>query len=156
MERMSIPRLAERLNALAEAFDKKPVSLKAAEVWFDTLKEFETEMVLNILTGWAKSHPKFPVPAEVWKAANEINSEDMEMRAERRKVELHRAYQAMPRSEEGARILKMAIAAIGRTSPPIIHWRKTLDTPELPSISYRYANYCLKKIDPEYPKEEAA
>lgn len=156
MERMSIGRLGEKLNTLAEAMDKKPVSVKAMEVWFDSLKEFETEMILNLLGSWAKHHPRFPVPADVWKAANEISSEDREQRAERKKAEIDRSYKTLGTTENGRRALKMVIAAIGKTSPPIVHWRKVLATPGLPKDTYIFAEHCLDKIDPARRKQEEA
>lgn len=77
--------LGKQLNALAETFDKKPVSVKAMEVWFDTLKDFPTERVMDVLNYWARSHPKFPTPADVWKAVNErmIDVREDQQRAER-------------------------------------------------------------------------
>lgn len=71
MQRTDMQLLADRLNGLAETFDKRPVSVKALEVWFDTLKEFPTERVMDLLNHWAKGHGKFPTPAEVWKTVND-------------------------------------------------------------------------------------
>src|SRR5690606_34318444 len=73
--------LAQQLNALCEVFDKKPVSLKGCEVWFDVLKEFPTEKVMSVLIAWPKTHNKFPAPSEVWKVVNEINIADRERKA---------------------------------------------------------------------------
>lgn len=74
--------LGDRLNELAEVFDKKPVGEKGLTVWFGVLREFPTEKVCSILISWPKSHTKFPSPAEVWKAVNEIGINDREKKAE--------------------------------------------------------------------------
>lgn len=73
MQKVDGQLFAGQLNALAETFDRKPVTSKAMEVWFDALKEFPTESVMDVLNSWAKRHPKFPVPAEVWKEVNELH-----------------------------------------------------------------------------------
>lgn len=71
MNKTDLQLFGGQLNALAETFDKKPVSVKAMEVWFETLKEFPTERVMDVVNHWAKYHGKFPTPAEVWKQVNE-------------------------------------------------------------------------------------
>lgn len=78
MNREGIELLAQRLNALAELFDKKPLTKSAMQIWVDTLRDFRTERVLDILNSWPKSHSRFPAPADVWKQVNEVGIGDRE------------------------------------------------------------------------------
>ena len=87
MQKYDATVLAQNLNALAEVFDRKPVSAKALEVWFDTLKEFPTEKVMGKLINWPKSHTKFPAPSEVWKECNDLGAKDREDKAARERAE---------------------------------------------------------------------
>lgn len=81
MQSLDLPQFVKELNALAEVFDKKPVTGRASEVWFDTLKEFPVERVLGLLIAWPKTHNKFPAPAEIWKACSEVVAVDREKKA---------------------------------------------------------------------------
>ena len=136
--------LSQQLNALCEVFDKKPVSLKGCEVWFDVLKEFPTEKVMSVLIGWPKTHNKFPTPAEVWKIVNEIRSSDIE-----RKAELEKKEEFVP-GVGGAQARKF-IAQIRKTlnSPkwtPMEHWQHTFKTQPEGSVGHTYAKQVLTKV----------
>ena len=96
MNKIDAQTLAHNLNGLAEVFDKKPVSAKALEVWFDTLKEFQTEKVMDVLIHWPKAHPKFPTPADVWKVCNERSIDLREERARKERAENVRSDVASP------------------------------------------------------------
>jgi hypothetical protein len=149
--------LAGQLNALCEVYDKKPVSLKGVEVWFDVLKEFPTERVMSLLIAWPKTHTKFPAPAEVWKSVNEMNITQREQQAERERKE-----PVFYPGVGGAKAEEF-IASIRRTlkSPkwsPEEHWRRNLERFEVESIGHRYAVDALKKKgilkEPQEPEEE--
>lgn len=155
MERMSIPRLIEKLNSLAETFDKKPVSVKAAEMWFEALREFDAELILSLLANWPKTHGKFPVPAELWKACNEIASEEREKRQQREKVELERSYKNFQRTPHGEKMLAIIKGiASAKKITPIQHWHNVLATEGLPTDTYIFARACLKKIDRSFVEVE--
>lgn len=115
MNRSDLPLFAERLNALSEVFGKPAVSVKAMEVWFDVLKEFPAERVMDVLNGWAKFNGRFPAPAQVWEKVNSIQIDNREAKAA-----FERAQNTAPARE------------IYATSPRIEaiceHWRKVLGT----------------------------
>jgi hypothetical protein len=135
--------LSQQLNALCEVYDKKPVSLKGCEVWFDVLKEFPTEKVMSVLIAWPKTHNKFPTPSEVWKVVNEINIAERE-----RKAEIEKKEEFFP--GVGGAQAKKFIAEIRKllNKPqwsPMEHWRHTLNTQPEGSIGHTYAKQVLGK-----------
>ncbi len=73
--------LRDRLNELAEVFEKKPVGEKGLTVWFGVLREFPTERVCGVLLGWPRSHQKFPTPSEIWKSCNEMSIAEREAKS---------------------------------------------------------------------------
>lgn len=81
MQKVDIQQFALQLNALAETYEKRPVSPKALEVWFDVLKEFPTEKVLGCLINWPKFKGKFPTPSEVWRDCNDLGIKEREEKA---------------------------------------------------------------------------
>jgi hypothetical protein len=89
MQKYDVQVLGQNLNALCEVFDKKPVPLKALEVWFDTLKEFQTQHVMDAVIGWPKTNNRFPTPADIWKQVRERSGRDIERKAEEAKQEFH-------------------------------------------------------------------
>lgn len=142
MQSIDLPQLAKELNALAELFDKKPVTDRASKVWFDTLREFPTERVLGLLIGWPKSHGKFPTPAELWKACSEMGSADIERKAA---IERREAIE-WERSPAGEQFLAKMKAIINRPSrTPTEHWKHVLETHKPGSIGYEYASEALKR-----------
>lgn len=142
MQALDVPVMAAQLNALAEVFDKKPVSEKASMVWFDTLKDFKTEKVCSILIAWPKTHTKFPSPADVFKVCNEAASSEMEAKAQRdNRQEV--TWEKSPRAMEFMAKMK---ATLKKPKPdPIEHWKHTYATQPKGSIGYRYAEEALKK-----------
>lgn len=105
MQRMDASLLAQNLNAIAEVFEKKPVSVKALEVWFETLKEFPTEQVMAKLIHWPKSHTRFPAPAELWKELNDKQIERREEAFVAEKALAAREEKTMYRTEQGSKII---------------------------------------------------
>ncbi len=93
MQKLDLNALAGELNGLAETFERKAVTPKALEVWFDALREFPTEQVLALLHSWPKIHGKMPVPSEVWKVLNERAVDEREQRLESERVQREREYQ---------------------------------------------------------------
>jgi len=144
MNRMDIPTMATQLNMLAETFDKKPITEKAALVWFDTLKDFPTERICGVLIGWPKTHHKFPVPAEVFKICNEAASVEIEAKAAREKREVFSpsADPAYVRSMMGE---MRKILSRPRRSPRE-HWRHLLANAPPGSLAHRYANDVLSPV----------
>jgi hypothetical protein len=141
MTKTDIPVMANQLNALAEVFDKKPISEKAALVWFDTLKDFKTEKVCSLLIAWPKTHGKFPTPAEVWKVCNEMASSELEAKAQRENREEVR----WEKSERGLEFLKQMSALLKRPAvDPRTHWKRVLDSDSC-ELSKQYARQALEK-----------
>lgn len=64
--------LGKQLSALAEVYDKRPLTPAAVQVWMDTLREFHVDQVMRVLEQWARAHSKFPAPAEVWRECSNI------------------------------------------------------------------------------------
>lgn len=138
------------LNGLAEVYDRKNVSAKALEVWLDMLKEFEGNRILSLLHSWPKTHTKFPAPNEVWKALNDDAIGKREAVAQAEKKAFAEAGRRMERSPEADARFKEALALLKTPKPtPEQHWRKVLNTPGLPAISYRYANEYLARFSPQ-------
>ena len=112
MQKFDAGLLANQLNGLAEVFDKKALTPKALEIWFDTLKEFPLERVISTLISWPKSHQKFPVPSELWKILNEQAIDSREAIAASEKLAFARSIPV--RTEAGSRIAKQMAAMLRR------------------------------------------
>jgi hypothetical protein len=112
----SLDLLGKQLNALAEVYDKKVVTPKALEVWFDTLREFPTEKVMDKLIHWPKTHGRFPVPAEVWKDLNDVSIDHREASAIAEKGRYAQEERYMGKTEQGAAIIRGMHAAIADKS----------------------------------------
>lgn len=147
MQKFDAALLSTHLNALAETFDRKPVSPKALEVWFDTLREFPTERVMGLLIGWPKAHAKFPAPADIWKSANEICLADRERSAELQK-RVAREPLKFERTEAGRRagIEVRKLLRSGRIKP-LSHWKKVLVESRPESIGHRYATEAIGLLE---------
>lgn len=143
MQKYDVQVLGQNLNALCDVFDKKPVPLKALEVWFDTLKEFPTNHVMDALIGWPKAHSKFPTPAEVWKLVNERASRERERKAmTEKKEEFHPGVGGRKAQE----FLKQMRVILNRpTFSPEEHWKRVLATAPKGSIGHQYAKEVLEK-----------
>jgi hypothetical protein len=151
MQSIDLPQLAKELNGLAEVFDKKPVTEKASKVWFDTLREFPTERVLGMLIGWPKSYGKFPTPAEVWKACNEVGIAERERKA---LLEKREAIE-WERSPHGAKFLEQMRKIINRPArSPRQQWEHVLATQRPGSIGYEYAKKVLRVEDRETGEDD--
>ena len=142
MNRSDIPTMANQLNLLAEVFDKKPISEKAALVWFDTLKDFKTEKVCSFLIAWPKTHGKFPTPAEVFRVCSEAASSELEAKAQRE----NREEVTWAKSARGLEFLAKMKAALNKPSlDPIQHWRRVLEKEGACNLAKQYARECLEK-----------
>jgi hypothetical protein len=154
MQKHDLPALANSLNGLAEVFDRKAVTPKALEVWFETLREFYTERVAGLLTAWPKTHSKFPTPAEVWKVLNDFNVEERERTAKAEKTSVRRDYEHLARTPRGEECLVLISGALAGHKPtPIEHWRNVMATVGLHWISYEYATAALKRLVREPARE---
>lgn len=143
MNRIDAQTLAQNLNALAEVFDKKPVSAKALEVWFDTLKEFPTEKVMGKLINWPKSHIKFPAPSEVWKECNEYSIREREEKAAIERAENVRE----PRADDAVArhfIAKIKALLAKPRKTPIEYWEMVLREAPKGSLAESSAKECLQ------------
>jgi hypothetical protein len=150
MQKLDAPQLGAILNGLAEVFGKTPVSPKGLEFWFETLREFPAEQVFPLLNYWPKQHGKFPVPADVWKVLNERAVEEREQRHRADKSQRERDYAHLGVTEHGRRCLKLIYdMLLSKPKPtPLEHWRKVMETPGLPEVSYEYARKALAILEP--------
>lgn len=145
MTKIDVQPLLNQLNGLAEVFDKKPITPKALEVWFDTLKEFPTEKVLGLLIVWPKSHNKFPAPSEVWKVCNDTAIATREKQANADK----RDDMQWAKSPQGARFLEEMRKMLKQPArSPMEHWRHVLATQPKESVGYEWAKEILEKRRP--------
>lgn len=111
MQKLDLPTLVNQLNLLAEVYEKKPVSEKAALVWFDTMREFPIHAVMDFLVNWPKSHSKFPVPSDVWRVVNERMIDQRETNAKAMKAQEKREVEQWVKTKQGA----LAIEAMRKT-----------------------------------------
>lgn len=145
MQKVDLQVLANQLNALAEVFDKKPVSPKGLEVWFDTMRDFPTERVLSVLIGWAKTHTKYPSPAEVWKVVNEISIDLREEKQREERAQIEREYRQMGVTAQGSAIIKAMHEILAKPKrTPKEHWRYVLSLKNPPHLAAEYAREALK------------
>jgi hypothetical protein len=136
--------LGARLGELAEVFEKKQLSEKALAVWFDTLKEFQIERVASLLIVWPKTHTKFPAPAEVWKAVNDMGIGERELKAQRENKETFYPGVGGAQAEKFIAQIKQILKR-PRWSPRE-HWERVLDTAKPESIGQRYAKQALMNM----------
>lgn len=150
MHKTDLQILANQLNALAEVFEKKPVSPKGLEVWFDTLRDFPTERVISVLIGWAKTHTKYPSPAEVWKVVNEISIDLREEKVRQERAQIEREYQHMGATPQGKAIIKRMYEILAKPKrTPSQHWEYVLSLKNPPFLAAEYAREALKKLNPQ-------
>lgn len=154
MKKYDLSQLSAALNRIAEVLERRPISQAALEVWFDALEEFPAERVLPMLAAWPKSHAKFPVPAEVWKALNESGIDEREKRVAAEKYRREREHSQFAATPEGKRTMAQVREILKASKPPPLeHWRNVMRTPGLCNLSHEYAQEYLKKHDPEFSKE---
>lgn len=68
-----------------ECFDRKPPTSRAAQLWFDSLKEFVYEEVVLALRHWTKTKAKAPTIAEITSQLRDRTSVGLEKRNDRAK-----------------------------------------------------------------------
>lgn len=140
MQKLDAPLLASNLNSLCAVFDRKPIAEQALAVWFDSLREFPTDLVMAVVIAWPKHNSKFPVPADIVKLVNDRSSRERERKAYLDKKEFHpgvggaRAQEFLARMREMLKKPKFS---------PREHWERVLATAPKNSIGYRYASEAL-------------
>jgi hypothetical protein len=141
MQAYDVKVLGDRLNELAEVFDKKPVGEKALTVWFSVLRDFPTERVCSMLIAWPRTHTKFPAPSEVWKAVNDMGIGEREDKAAKENRE--QFFQAP--TAEGRRFMTQIRELVKRETPsPMQHWKRNLTRFPVGHIGHDYALAALK------------
>lgn len=138
--------LAVALNGLADTFDKKHVTEEATVVWFETLRDFPNELVRGILRTWAKSHGKFPTPAEVWKIANDIQISEREQIARNARSDATQPVH-FAKTDAGKRALAEIRKLVDHRRPsPIAHWEGVLKRFKPDTFSHDAATVALKTL----------
>lgn len=146
MKSYDAAQFSESLNRLAEALDRRPISPKGIEVWFDALKEFPTPLVLGILANWAKLHPKFPTPAEVWKTVNDLQIVDRERAAAQLRAQARESIR-FSRTPEGQRALSKIRTLVERPrKSPRAHWESILRAHGSDTIGHEHAQAALAML----------
>ena len=79
--------LIEQVNTIYEVYGKARITPGAAQIWWDTLKEFDHNDIFTILGYWAQSHQKPPLPADVWNEANDKRTDKLERKAAMERVQ---------------------------------------------------------------------
>ena len=103
-----------RLTDMAEAFDRKPPSDAALRIWRETLESLPVRPVTLALQGWSRSKTKFPAPAEIFSAANDLDTEEREKRIEAEKASNVVQFRHMGAGPQGQRALRLIRDAIAR------------------------------------------
>ncbi len=143
MLKVHVEPLAEALNQMADAFDRKPLSEGATKVWFETLREFSIEMVVGFLKDWPKHHVKFTAPAELWKALNEVSIANREKASEDLRKQAQEPVR-FAKTDAGRRALTEIRKLVQKPKPsPRAHWEKVLATHRPQSIGHDYAKVAL-------------
>lgn len=75
-----LPAFTERVNALLEALDRRPLSERAMYVWFEALAEFPTRDVFAELDEAPRRLTR-ATPNELWKALNDRRTARLEAEA---------------------------------------------------------------------------
>lgn len=139
--------LAIHLTRLAETYDRKPLTAEALKVWFDTLKEFNAELVLGLLGTWAKRNTKFPAPADVWKVVNDIAMADRERASADLRKEAQQPVK-FAKTEEGQRALKHIRRLMKKPKPtPLEHWQRVLQTAQVGTLAHDFAGQALRILE---------
>ena len=142
--------LSTSINALAETFDRKTLTPKALEIWFDSLKEFPTDMILGLLKSWPKAHGKFPTPAEIWAIANNIQIAERDRAAAQLQAQAKQEVR-FERTEAGSRAMA-EIRKLARHRKPtaFAHWKSVLEKSTPDTIAYRYAAQAIAMLGHKY------
>lgn len=149
MHKYDAPMLAEALNSLAEVLERKPISARALEVWYETLKEFPAPRVIGRLQSWAKGHAKMPVPMDLWRPLNDEAIDAREAEAKVHRVMRQKEIEGLSMTAQGQRVLEQIKAVLERPKPNAAqHWQQVLATEGLPWISHELARRALAKIGP--------
>lgn len=137
-----------RLMDLAEAFDRKPPSDAALRVWAETLGTLPVRPVIVALQGWSRSKTKFPAPAEVYAAANDVDADEREKRLADEKARETVDLRRMGATPQGRRALALIRDVIAKQAEKQMHpkaWaEKILDrygagADDIPDIALRMA-----------------
>jgi len=130
MLRSDIPEMAKQLNRVADVYDRKPLTDGAVEAWFDTLKEFRTELVQSVLINVPKREGKWPTPHAVWKICNEAEIDRREAMRKSEDAIREKEIEFLGATERGREIID-GIRKILRKPrlTPIQHWQRIIDAP---------------------------
>lgn len=142
---------AERLNALGEVYDKKPITKGALQVWVDTLREFPTERVLDVLNSWPRKRNKFPTPSEVWTMANEASIEEREKTAAHHRVQNRSEDLPAARSENARQYIERMRKLVANPKPLtrvrfVQHWREMLESEHSTHLQKMFAKEALQEL----------
>ena len=124
MTKTDMPALTERLNALAETFDRKPLGEKAVITWFQALREFPWPQVSDALDLVARTKTRFPAIADVFNPLSDRAITDREAAAvEDKRRMVHQTARAFSGpSEEGRAALAMCKQLLAQDKPSPRAW----------------------------------
>lgn len=75
MKQSEMRQVTDRLNELAEFYDRKPPTAGALKVWADAFTGCSVIDVLDVLTDWPRSKRAFPIASEVVESCQARNAE---------------------------------------------------------------------------------
>ena len=105
--------LVPRLNALCEVYDRKPLTDAALKVWWEALEPVSAFGAHQVLGNWARTRSRFPLPGEVYEAANnfDIDRRERVVAEERATIATEeRHIGATPQGREAMRLIREVIA----------------------------------------------
>jgi hypothetical protein len=152
------PKLIEAINSLHDLYGKPKLTTGAAQIWWDTVKEFDNNDIFTIFGYWAQRHGKHPMPADVWRDANEMRTNRIEEKAafERSSNRGMVAHDFRP-NEVGRRALKACIAMLkDKPKPEGRHgWARKIVAmhargENVPYLTLQIARQRLDEIDPNW------
>ena len=113
----------DTLQSVMDVFGKQRITPGAAQIWWDTLKEFDHNAVFTTLNYWAQYNAKPPLPADVWKQLNDQRTASLEKKAaiersENRGDRLPADYSPTP---EGKALFKILRKFLGQKVKSIHH-----------------------------------
>jgi len=107
MNRVDFTTVLERLNALAEVYDRKAITQKAGDVWWQVLKSHVAADVLGVIDNWARTRAKWPTPADISSAAGEALSDRIEQNAAEDRRRERREIEQMGSTPHGREVLRL-------------------------------------------------
>ena len=108
-----------------DVFGKQRLTAGAAQIWWDSVKEFDHNDVFTALNFWPQYNSKPPIPADIWRHLNEKRTTTLEEKAKsERLVNTGRAlpddYAPTPEGKALFKIMRKFLGQKGKTIQQMI------------------------------------